>query len=71
MIQHTLISRLDGLLLAASSDEHEGNAELNEVKGKLKLVLRRMNRNTEPQGSVESGSYTYQYALTFATSAAH
>lgn len=60
MIQHTLISRLDGLLLAASSDEHEGNAELNDVKGKLKIVLRRMNRNTEPQGSVESGKYTYQ-----------
>jgi vesicle transport protein SEC22 len=63
MIRHTLISRLDGLILTASVDEGEESAEFNEVKSKLKLVLRRMNRNSEPQGSVESGSYIYQYAL--------
>lgn len=37
-------------------------AEFNEVKGKVKLVQRRLNRNAEPQASIESGNYTYQYA---------
>lgn len=38
------------------------DAELNEVKNKVKLVQRRLNRNSEPQASIESGSFTYQYA---------
>ena len=38
------------------------DAEFNEVKGKVKLVQRRLNRNSEPQASIESGNYTYQYA---------
>lgn len=35
--------------------------EFNEVKGKVKLVQRRLNRNSEQQASIESGNYTYQY----------
>lgn len=62
MIRHTLIARLDGLILTASVDDGEESAEFNEAKGKIKLVLRRLNRNSEPQASIESGSYTYQYA---------
>lgn len=65
MIRHTLITRLDGLILTASVDEGEESAEFNEVKSKVKLVLRRLNRNSEPQASIESGSYTYQYASMF------
>ena len=63
MIRHTLISRLDGLILTASVDDGETDAEFNEVKGKTKLVLRRLNRNSEPQASIESGPYTYHYLL--------
>lgn len=40
------------------------DAEFNDVKGKVKLVLRRLNRNSEPQASIESGAYTYQYVST-------
>lgn len=49
-----------GLLLTASVDEGETDAEFNEVKGKVKLVQRRLNRNSEQQASIESGNYTYQ-----------
>jgi vesicle transport protein SEC22 len=49
------------LILTASVDEGETDQEFNEVKGKVKLVQRRLNRNSEPQASIESGSYTYQY----------
>ncbi|KAH3915029.1 hypothetical protein HBI56_016480 [Parastagonospora nodorum] len=63
MIKHTEISRLDGIILTSSVDEGEADAELNEVKSKVKLVQRRLNRNSEPQASIESGSYTYHYLI--------
>ncbi|KAF2471271.1 transport protein-like protein sec22 [Lindgomyces ingoldianus] len=63
MIRHTLISRLDGLILAASVDDEEVDAEFNEAKSKIKLVLRRLSRNSEPQASIESGNYTYHYLI--------
>ncbi len=60
VIVWTLIST--GLILTASVDDGQEDAEFNEVKSKVKLVQRRLNRNSEPQASIESGSYTYQYA---------
>jgi vesicle transport protein SEC22 len=51
-----------GLILTASVDDGQEDAEFAEVKSKVKLVQRRLNRNSEPQASIESGSYTYQYA---------
>jgi hypothetical protein len=36
--------------------------ELAEVKSQAKMIFRRLNRNSEPQASIESGQYTLQYA---------
>lgn len=36
---------------------------LAEVKSQVKLVLRRLNRNSEPQASIESGNFTLHYLL--------
>ncbi|KAF2736854.1 transport protein-like protein sec22 [Polyplosphaeria fusca] len=63
MIRHTAISRLDGIVLNASVDDGEVDAEFNEVKGKVKLIQRRLNRNSESQASIESGGYTYHYLI--------
>lgn len=58
----TTTNSAPGLLLTASVDDGETDAEFNEVKSKVKLVQRRLNRNSEPQASIESGNYTYQCA---------
>ncbi|KAF1961112.1 transport protein-like protein sec22 [Byssothecium circinans] len=63
MIRHTTVSRLDGTILMASVDPGDTDADLNEVKNKVKLVQRRLNRNAEPQASIESGAYTYHYII--------
>ena len=36
-------------------------SELAEVKSQAKMIFRRLNRNSEPQASIESGQYTLQY----------
>ncbi|KAL2260892.1 hypothetical protein VTK26DRAFT_5000 [Humicola hyalothermophila] len=59
MIRSTQIARLDGLMLCASVDDSETEHALSEVKSQVKLILRRLNRNSEPQASIESGSYNY------------
>ncbi|KAF7448338.1 Protein transport protein [Pyrenophora tritici-repentis] len=71
MIKHTMISRLDGLLLTASVDDEQTDREFNEVKGKVKLVQRRLNRNSEQQASIESGNYTYQYIYSMSSCLTH
>ncbi|KAF2016527.1 transport protein-like protein sec22 [Aaosphaeria arxii CBS 175.79] len=63
MIRHTLIARIDGLILVTSSDNGEVDAALNEAKGKLKLILRRLNANAEPQATIEDGPYTAHYIM--------
>ncbi|KAJ2905848.1 hypothetical protein MKZ38_004096 [Zalerion maritima] len=64
MIKSTSIARLDGLMLCTSVDDEQSDAALQEVKGQVKLVLRRLNRNSEPQASIESGNYTIHYLIT-------
>ncbi|EPE02296.1 protein transport protein sec22 [Ophiostoma piceae UAMH 11346] len=60
MIHSTQISRLDGLMLCASVDDEGGSAvspqALTEVKSQIKQILRRLNRNAEPQASIETSS---------------
>ncbi|KAF1832013.1 snare-like protein [Decorospora gaudefroyi] len=70
MIKHTIISRLDlddarstGLILMASADDEQTDAEFKEAQSKVKLVQRRLNRNSELQASIVSGNYTYHYLI--------
>lgn len=62
MIHSTQIARLDGLMLCASvDDESNGSASaaLAEVKSQVKLILRRLNRNAEPQASIEVTAHPF------------
>lgn len=62
-IKSTLISRIDGLALAASVDDESTEAELAEPKSNAKMVIRKLNRNAEPQASIETGKFTLHYLL--------
>jgi len=50
-------------MLCASVDDEQSESALSEVKSQVKLVLRRLNRNSEPQASIESGAYTLHYLI--------
>ncbi|KAI9711268.1 MAG: SNAP receptor [Bogoriella megaspora] len=63
MVKSTQIARLDGLMLAASVDDEQAETELADIKAKTKQILRRLNRNAEPQASIESGNYTVHYLI--------
>ncbi|KAI0381842.1 snare-like protein [Hypomontagnella monticulosa] len=64
MIRSTQIARLgDGLMLCASVDDEQTESSLSEVKSQTKIILRRLNRNAEPQASIESGNYTLHYLI--------
>ncbi|KAL8750890.1 MAG: hypothetical protein Q9184_006253, partial [Pyrenodesmia sp. 2 TL-2023] len=58
MVRSTQISRLDGLMLAASIDDEQSESELAEPKSNAKMILRRLDRNSEPQASIESDKYS-------------
>ncbi|KAI1754526.1 transport protein-like protein sec22 [Xylaria castorea] len=64
MIRSTQIARVgDGLMLCASVDDEQSESSLAEVKSQIKLILRRLNRNSEQQASIESGNYTLHYII--------
>ncbi|KAH8652443.1 Longin-like domain-containing protein [Xylariales sp. PMI_506] len=64
MIRSTQIARVgDGLMLCASVDDESMESSLAEIKSQVKLILRRLNRNAEPQASIESGNFTLHYLL--------
>jgi len=63
MVKSTQIARLDGLMLAASVDDEQAEAELAEIKSQAKMIFRRMNRNSEQQASIESGQYNLHYLI--------
>lgn len=48
-------------MLCASVDDEQSESSLAEVKSQIKLILRRLNRNSEQQASIESGNFTLQY----------
>ena len=39
----------------------QAEAELSEIKSQAKIIFRRLDRNSEPQASIQSGQYTLQY----------
>jgi vesicle transport protein SEC22 len=49
-----------GLMLCASVDEDQAEDTLSEVKSQIKQILRKLNRNSEPQASIESGQFNIQ-----------
>ncbi len=61
MVKSTQIARIDGLLLAATVDDEQAETELAEPKANAKMIIRRLNRNSEPQASIEAGKHTLQY----------
>ncbi|GAD91527.1 protein transport protein sec22 [Paecilomyces variotii No. 5] len=63
MVRSTQIARLDGLMLAASVDDEQAEAELSEVKSQAKMIFRRMSRNSAPEASIESGPYSLHYLI--------
>jgi vesicle transport protein SEC22 len=50
-------------MLCASVDDSDTERELGEVKSQVKLILRRLSRNSEPQASIESGAYSLHYLI--------
>ncbi len=50
-------------MLCASVDDEQSESSLAEVKSQVKLILRRLGRNSEPQASIESGAYAVHYLI--------
>ncbi|KAK4684734.1 vesicle transport protein SEC22, partial [Tremellales sp. Uapishka_1] len=64
MVRSTTIFRVsDALPLAASVDDENTEKALTEYKQQSKLVFRRLNANSEPACSIESGAYTLHYLI--------
>lgn len=42
---------------------HQTESSLSEIKSQIKLILRRLNRNSESQASIESGDHTINYLI--------
>ncbi|KAI8381596.1 Longin-like domain-containing protein [Radiomyces spectabilis] len=64
MVKTTMIGRVsDGLPLAASMDDQQVETELADYKGQAKTVFKRLNANSEPRCSIESGNYVLHYII--------
>lgn len=50
-------------MLSASVDDETTESELAEVKSQSKLIFRRLNRNSAPEATIESGPYTLHYLI--------
>lgn len=50
-------------MLAASVDDEQSETELSGPKSNAKMVIRRLNKNSEPQASIEADKYTIHYLL--------
>ncbi|EDN08643.1 protein transporter sec22 [Histoplasma capsulatum] len=63
MVLSTQISRLDGIPLAASVDDEQQVDALSEAKSQAKLISRQLNRNSEPQATIECGQCNLHYII--------
>ncbi|SAM01056.1 hypothetical protein [Absidia glauca] len=64
MVKTTIIARVsDGLPLAASMDDEQVEMELAEYKGQAKTIFKRLNTNSEPRCSIDSGNYVFHYII--------
>ncbi|PVF94754.1 putative SEC22-synaptobrevin [Serendipita vermifera] len=64
MVRSTTIARAsDALPLAASVDDEQTENALQEHKQQAKLIFRRINPQSEPRCSIESGAYTLHYLI--------
>ncbi|EPE29815.1 SNARE-like protein [Glarea lozoyensis ATCC 20868] len=63
MIKSTQIARLDGLMLCASVDDSATESSLSEIKSQVKMIIRKLRHNAEPQASIESGQHTIHYLI--------
>ena len=45
----------------------KSEAELSEPKSNAKMIIRRLDRNSEPQASIEADKYTIQYGISSST----
>ncbi|KAK7695596.1 hypothetical protein QCA50_000232 [Cerrena zonata] len=64
MVKSTIIVRAtDALPLAATVDDEQTEQALQEHKQQAKLIFRRINPQTEPRCSIESGQYTLHYLI--------
>lgn len=41
----------------------QAESELSEIKSQAKMIFRRLNRNSAPQASIESGQYNLQQVI--------
>lgn len=46
-------------------DQLQSEAELSEPKTNAKMVIRRLNKNSEPQATIEAGNFTIQYVVPY------
>ncbi|KAG0236570.1 SNAP receptor [Actinomortierella wolfii] len=64
MVKTTMIARVsDALPLAEPMDDDQMEKELREYKSQAKLIFRKLNMNSAPRCSIESGSYVFHYII--------
>ncbi|KAJ2161493.1 SNAP receptor [Coemansia sp. RSA 552] len=64
MVKSTIIARVvDGLPLAASMDDEQAESELAGYKSQAKAIFKKLNTQSEPMCSIESGPYYLHYLL--------
>ncbi|OLY81421.1 Protein transport protein sec22 [Smittium mucronatum] len=64
MVKSTIIARVsDGLPLAASMDDEQNDPNLAEYKNQAKMLLRRINPQSQTMCSIDSDKYAFHYII--------